>query len=69
MLLYWILICFKQAVARGKSQHPVIRRPLVQFPWSACPSVLGQDTEPQNTAPGAGWHLAWQPASSVYELL
>ena len=28
----------------------VIRGSLVRFPWSACRSVLGQDTEPQ-TAP------------------
>ena len=39
---------------------------LVQFPWSVCRSVLGQDTEPQ-TAPGR--HVAWQPPPSVHETL
>ena len=37
-------------VAQGPSQRLVIWRSLVWFPWSACWSVLGQDTEPQ-TAP------------------
>ena len=37
------------AVTQGWSQRLVIGRSLVQFPWSACQSVPGQDTEPQTT--------------------
>ena len=36
-------------VAQGYSQHLIIGRSLVRFPWSACQSVLGQDAE--QTAP------------------
>ena len=39
----WLLL-------RWQNQCLVVRRSLVWFPWSACPSVLGQDTEPE-TAP------------------
>ena len=38
--------------SQGESQRLVIGRLLVRFPWSACRSVLGQDTAPQ-TAPDA----------------
>ena len=45
---------------RGRASI-VIRGLLVLFSWSACQSVPGQDTEPQNCSWCAGWHLAWQP--------
>ena len=49
-MIYNNLIPSKFTVAQGSSQRLVIGRSLVQFPWSARRSVLGQGTEAQ-TAP------------------
>ena len=49
-MLAWLSKGFLAAAALGWSQCLVIGMLLVQFPWSACWSIKGQDTEPQ-TAP------------------
>ena len=58
------------AVAQGQSQRLVIWRSLVRFPWSACQSVLGHDTEAQ-TAPdvSASIVLFWSLTLMYHVLL
>lgn len=50
---------------RGQSQHLVIWRLLVQFPWFECQTVLGQDTEPQTPLLLMCWSAPFVAATTI----